>query len=66
MGRKVWNQESLGLLAAEFEGGMKVAEMAQRHNLSRIRIYQLLKQAGVQIKTRKNDSGVPESVPTQV
>lgn len=65
MGRdRKWTDEALVILVREFESGMKVRDMATLHNVSRIRMYQLLRLAGVQIKTRKNDSGIPESVQT--
>lgn len=48
-----WNIDELEELKAVFEGGVSAKDLAALHNVSRARIYQLLKQIGVQIRPRK-------------
>lgn len=55
-----WNVEQLEALRVAIEGGATVAALAKLHGVSRIRIYQLLKRIGFDIKTRKKvDVQVP-------
>ena len=48
-----WDVEKLEALRVAAEGGVSVAELAKLHNVSRIRIYQLLKRIGFAVKSRK-------------
>ena len=57
---KKWTQEALEALVQEFRDGASVASLAASYSLSRIRIYQLLKQAGVVVRGKQANLG-PET-----
>lgn len=59
MGNK-WNEEALHNIKQSFEEGTKVAELAVRYGVSRVRIYQLLKKAGVVVRGKQANLG-PET-----
>ena len=53
----VWTPEKLEALSKEFKDGATVANMAVSRGVSRIRIYQLLKKAGLALRPRNNEVG---------
>ena len=58
MGRKViWTEDRIQELVDYFHNCKSVAVTASAFNVSRIRIYQLLKQAGIVIKGKQANLG---------
>jgi len=57
MGRSKWTEDRLQELVDYFHNCKSVAVTASAFGVSRIRIYQLLKQAGVSVKGRQANLG---------
>jgi len=58
MGRKVrWDAETLAKLVAAHTAEVSVADLAVYYKVSKVRIYQLLKQAGVVVRGQQANLG---------